>query len=83
VNNSWTEIWSVGSGRSRVYCGIAEAFAEFAVDLFAGDTCVSSDVFTTRDEASMAGHMLKRQHQRPPAPAWTVSLPEQSASAQS
>jgi hypothetical protein len=81
MDNSWAEIWSVGSGRSRMYCGIAETFGEFAVDLFTGDTCVSSQVFVTKAEAAAAAHALRRQYQLPSAPAWTLDLPAQSASA--
>ena len=81
MDNSWAEIWSVGSGRSRMYCGIAETFGEFAVDLFTGDTCVSSQVFATRGEATMAAHALKRQYQLPSAPTWTLGQSTQAASA--
>jgi len=81
MDNTWAEIWSVGSGRSRLYCGIAESFGEFAVDLFTGDTCVSSQVFATRAEAAAAAHALKRQYPAPPAPAWMFAVPTQSASA--
>jgi hypothetical protein len=59
--DSWTEIWSVGSGRSRMYCGVAETDGEYAVDIFSGDTCVSSDVFGTRSAAMLAAHSSQRR----------------------
>lgn len=64
-----------------MYCGIAETFGEFAVDLFTGDTCVSSQVFATKAEAAAAAHALRRRYQLASAPAWTLGLPAQSASA--
>jgi hypothetical protein len=59
VNTTWAEVWSVGTGRSRIYCGISEALGEFCVDLFTGDTCLSSWVFATRAEARDAAKALK------------------------
>jgi hypothetical protein len=61
MEESWTEIWSVGTGRSRMYCGVAESDGEFAVDIFSGDTCVSSEVFGTRSAAITAAHSSQRR----------------------
>lgn len=47
----WTEIWSVGVGLSRRYCGVARTEEGYAVDLFEGDTCLESEVYATRKEA--------------------------------
>lgn len=63
--DSWTEIWSIGGGRARTYCGIAEAEGEFAVDLFSGDTCLSSDVFSTRAEAVQTAQAMHRRYLTP------------------
>lgn len=63
--DSWTEMWSIGGGRARTYCGIAEAEGEFAVDLFSGDTCLSSEVFATRPEAARAAQALHRRYLAP------------------
>ncbi|MCR4375778.1 MAG: hypothetical protein NUW22_13105 [Acidobacteria bacterium] len=63
--DSWTEMWSIGGGRARTYCGIAEAEGEFAVDLFSGDTCLSSEVFATRPEAARTAQALHRRYLAP------------------
>lgn len=63
--DSWTEMWSIGGGRARTYCGVAEAEGEFAVDLFSGDTCLSSEVFGTRPEAARAAQALHRRYLAP------------------
>ncbi len=63
--DSWTEMWSIGGGRARTYCGIAEAEGEFAVDLFSGDTCLSSEVFDTRSEAVRTAQALHRRYITP------------------
>lgn len=55
----WTEEWSVGTGRSRVYCGIARTDDGYAVDVFRGDTCIDSFVFDTRTDARRAADGLK------------------------
>ena len=65
MEDFWTEIWSVGGGRARTYCGIAEAEGEFAVDLFSGDTCLSSEVFATRSEAVRTAHALHGRYITP------------------
>ena len=63
--DSWMEMWSVGGGRARTYCGVAEAEGEFAVDLFSGDTCLSSDVFATRAEAVRTAQALHQRYLSP------------------
>jgi hypothetical protein len=60
--NWWTEIWSFEDGHSRVYGGIALTPDGFAVDVFEGDTCVESDIFTSRDEAEKAALERKRHY---------------------
>lgn len=63
--DSWTEMWTIGGGRARTYCGIAEAEGEFAVDLFSGDTCLSSEVFATQPEAVRSAQGLHRRYLTP------------------
>jgi hypothetical protein len=58
----WTEIWSVGRGSSRVYCGVARTEEGFAVDLFRGDTCLESCEVQTRTEAVKMASALERRH---------------------
>jgi hypothetical protein len=60
----WTEIWSVGRGTNRVYCGIARTEEGFAVDVFRGDTCVDSRVVDSRTAAVKAAATLERRHTR-------------------
>lgn len=60
----WTEIWSVGRGPNRVYCGIACTEEGFAVDLFRGDTCIESRVLESRADAVKAAGALERWHSR-------------------
>jgi hypothetical protein len=60
----WTEIWSSGYGRDRSYCGIAETEEGFAVDVFEGDTCVASVVFTSQPEAEEAALRLRSRYVR-------------------
>lgn len=64
---AWTEIWSSGHGRDRAYCGIAETEDGFAVDVFEGDTCVASMVFTSYAEAEQTalGHRSRYVHHVP------------------
>ena len=59
---SWTEIWSEGHGRSRSYCGIAGTEDGFAVDLFRGDTCLSSSTYGTWQEAEQAAEALRERY---------------------
>lgn len=58
-NESWTEVWSAGHGRSRSYCGIARTEDGFAVDVFHGDTCVASSTYESWDEAERAAHLTR------------------------
>lgn len=60
--NWWTELWTSGSGRDRVYCGVARTEEGFAVDLFRGDICLDSWVHPTREAAVKAALELERQH---------------------
>ena len=60
----WTEIWSVGGGSNRVYCGVALTEEGFAVDLFRGDTCIESRVLASRMDAVQAAGALECRHSR-------------------
>jgi hypothetical protein len=60
----WTEVWSVGRGTNRLYCGIARTEEGFAVDVFRGDTCVDSRVVDSRTAAVKAAASLERRHAR-------------------
>ncbi|GEM_PF-2635011 len=61
---SWREIWSSGHGRDRSYCGIAETEDGFAVDVFEGDTCVASVVFTSHSDAHQAAVRCRSRYVR-------------------
>lgn len=61
---SWTELWSVGDGGSRMYCGIARTEEGFAVDVFRGDSCVASQVHGSRSEAERAARAIARRYMR-------------------
>jgi hypothetical protein len=56
------EQWSVGSGRSRVSCGISRSEDGYAVDLFRGETCVDSFFYSTRADAERVTRELKLQY---------------------
>lgn len=58
----WREVWSVGEDRQRTYCGIARTPDGYAVDVFNGDTCVESEVFSSRLEAAYAVDRFRRQY---------------------
>jgi hypothetical protein len=58
----WTELWSLGAGPSRIYCGIAQTVEGFAVDVFYGDTCIDSEVYPTRASATRAAQARKRHY---------------------
>jgi hypothetical protein len=60
----WTEIWSVGRGADRVYCGVARTDEGFAVDVFHGDTCIESKVFDSRIDAVKAASAFERRTAR-------------------
>jgi hypothetical protein len=65
---AWTEIWSIGRGQTRTYCGIAETEDGFAVDVFNADTCVWSRIYGTRNEAELNARLLKARYARPLPP---------------
>ena len=65
MNDAWREVWSVGTGRSRLYCGIAKTVDGYAVDVFEGDTCVESATFLTRLEAAHAVDECRRLYAPP------------------
>ncbi len=75
-NESWTEVWSAGHGRSRSYCGIARTEEGFAVDVFHGDTCVASEVFDSQDEAEQAAHEMRGRYLRTAPLPQVTSFPE-------
>ena len=55
------EQWSLGSGRSRVSCGISRSEDGFAVDLFRGEIRVDSYFYQTRADAERTTRQLKLQ----------------------
>jgi len=58
----WREVWSVGEGRSRTYCGIARTPEGFAVDVFEGDDCIESETYDSRLEAAYAVDAFRRRY---------------------
>jgi hypothetical protein len=58
----WREVWSVGDGPSRTYCGIARTPEGYAVDVFEGDDCVESEAFESRLEAAYAVDLFRRRY---------------------
>lgn len=58
----WREVWSVGEGRTRIYCGIARTPDGYAVDVFEGDSCIESDTFPSRLEAAYAVDTFRRRY---------------------
>ena len=58
----WKEVWAAGGGKSRIYCGIARTIDGYAVDVFRGDSCVSSEMHSTREEAERAASELGRRY---------------------
>lgn len=73
--DSWTEIWSVGRGARRMYCGIATTPEGFAVDTFRGLECIESTVHPSRAEAERVAASLRRRYgpgESPRADAATV-----------
>ena len=61
----WREVWSVGQGQTRKYCGIAKTEDGYAVDVFEGDTCLESVSFVTRLEAAYAVDAFRRSYGPP------------------
>lgn len=64
----WKEIWAVGEGRHRTYCGVARTADGYAVDLFRGDACIASEIHQTRADAERAAAELERSHGAHPRP---------------
>lgn len=62
--DSWSEVWSSGYGRDRCYCGIATTDEGYAVDVFQGDTCVSSTWHTSLAEAERAARATRGKYLR-------------------
>lgn len=58
----WREVWSVGDGSSRTYCGIARTPEGYAVDVFEGDDCIESETFESRLEAAYAVDQFRRRY---------------------
>ena len=58
----WREVWSVGDGPSRTYCGIARTPEGYAVDVFEGDDCIESESFDSRLEAAYAVDLFRRRY---------------------
>ena len=71
---SWTEVWSVGSGQSRRYCGIARTQEGYAVDVFEGDTCLESEVHATRKDAVERALAMAPAETSPARPALDQSI---------
>lgn len=65
----WTELWSFGAGPSRVYGGVAQTDAGFAVDVFSGDACIESEIHRTRQEAARAAMAFERLYR----PRWRLA----------
>jgi hypothetical protein len=76
MRNWWTEIWSVGDGPGRTYCGIARTPDGFALDVFRGDTCLESTLHASWGDAEREASALKRRYRRRrPAvqPSWDAT----------
>lgn len=58
----WREVWTIGEGRTRTYCGIARTPEGYAVDVFRGDICIESESFETRIEAAYAVDIFRRRY---------------------
>ena len=53
------EQWKLGSGGSRISCGISRTEDGFSVDVFHGDRCVDRFAFLTRLDAERQTRTLK------------------------
>lgn len=62
--SAWKEIWSVGTGRNRHYCGIARTEDGHAVDVMRGDTCLESETYLTLQQAEQAAEANRRRYVR-------------------
>jgi hypothetical protein len=78
MRNWWTEMWSIGEGPDRTYCGIARTPDGFALDVFRGDTCLASTLHESWSQAEREASTLKRRHRRrrPAAHAAWDSTPQ-------
>ena len=59
LDDSWRKIWAVGRGHTGQYCGIAGTEDGFAVDVFDKDTCVWSELFSSREDAEKMALSLR------------------------
>jgi hypothetical protein len=64
MRNWWTEMWSIGEGPDRTYCGIARTPDGFALDVFRGDTCLASTLHASWSEAEREACSQKRRYRR-------------------
>jgi hypothetical protein len=64
MRNWWTELWSIGEGPARTYCGIARTPDGFALDVLRGDTCLASTLHETWSEAEREASAMKRRYRR-------------------
>jgi hypothetical protein len=62
MNVARAEQWSLGSGPSRVSCGISRNEDGFAVDLFRGGTRLESSFYASRADAERVTRTLKLQY---------------------
>lgn len=60
--SAWNEVWSVGKGRNRHYCGIARTEDGYAVDMMHGDTCLASETYLTLQQAERAADANRRRY---------------------
>ena len=60
--SAWKEMWSVGKGSNRRYCGIARTEDGYAVDMMHGDTCLESETYLTMEQAERAADAHRRRY---------------------
>jgi hypothetical protein len=65
MTESWTELWSVRTGRSRTYCGVARTEDGFVVGVFRDDTRIASEEHATRERAVRAALARERDFRKP------------------
>ncbi len=61
---TWTELWSVRTGRSRTYCGVARTADGFVVYVFRDDTRIASEEHATRERAVRAALARERDFRK-------------------